>query len=607
MSDGPDESKVRALARKYALQNAVQHGGSANPGAVVGKIMGEAADLRPHSKTIMPWIQDETKQVNGLDPGAQKAELESLDPSLLEKKKKERGHPFKTLPGYDDHDEVVMRFAPNPNGPATLGHSRGMVTMAEYKRIAEEDGKKGTLVLRYDDTDPQVKPPYLPAYDWIAEDYAWLGAEVDRKVLASDRIEEYYKVVEALLDKDAAYVCTCTQEDAKAHRDAGKPCPHRGRDTETQKADWKKMLGGGFGEGEATLRVKTQVDHKDPALRDWVGLRIVETPHPRVGDKFRVWPMLDFESAVEDHLQGVTHIIRGKDLRDSTHRQRFLYDHMGWKYPETLYWGRVRLDEIGRFSSSGMRKDIDAGRFTGWDDPRLPTLRALRRRGIRAEALRAFWVGMGLSEKDVAASLVNLYAENEKLVEPEADRLFFVHDPVTVTVKLPDDHGSWLDEEGALVASTPVHPDHAERGVRTNRVPVADATAKVFLARADVEGRRPGDLVRLKDLGNIRFESVGSGLEDPPQAVWAGDDLDEARKAKAPIVQWVSTAPGSHVETTVLRPEPSDEPDGVRHHGLAEAHITSYKADRIIQFERYGFVRLEEVTDGGVQAVFAHR
>ncbi|MBW3582389.1 MAG: glutamate--tRNA ligase [Euryarchaeota archaeon] len=592
------EQEVRTLARKYALQNAVQHGGKANPGAVVGRIMGGAPEYRAASKEVMPIIHSEVGVVNAMDAVAQKAELEALDPSLLEKKKRERGHPFKTLPRFEEHDTIVMRFAPNPNGPATLGHSRGMVTMSEYKRIAEQAGKKGVLVLRFDDTDPQVKPPYPPAYKWIEEDYGWLGEKPDRVVAASSRNEEYYKVAEALIEKGAAYVCSCPKEKAKEYRDAGKPCPHRERPTGEDKADWARMVAGEMAEGAATLRIKTEVAHKDPAQRDWVGFRIVKTPHPVVGDKYNVWPMLDFESAVEDHLQGVTHIIRGKDLQDSTRRQKYLYQHMGWTYPETLYWGRVQIDEVGKFSSSGMRRDIEAGKYSGWDDPRLPTLRALRRRGIKAEALRAFWVGMGLSEKDVAASLMNLYAESAKILEPTADRYFFVNDPVEVRLEVPD------PEVGELVAKSLVHPDRPERGVRTNRLSVAGGVGRVILSRRDLLELDAGDLVRLKDLGNVRVRSLEL---DDPVVVWEGTELDAARKARAAVVEWLPAAEEATCPMVVLRPEPDESPEGLRHRGRVERAVLEAEPGSVVQFERYGYCRLERVDGGEVLAVYAHR
>ena len=160
-------------------------------------------------------------------------------------------------------------------------------------------------------------------------------------------------------------------------------------------AEEEDMNDGKINQGDAVVRVKTDLDLPNPALRDWPALRIQHAPHPMVGKLYKVWPLLDFQSAVEDHLQGVTHIVRGKDLMDSTRKQTLLYEHFGWKYPETLYWGRVKVHEFGGFSTSGMREDINQGKFDGWDDSRLPTISALRRRGFQSQAIREFWLDLG--------------------------------------------------------------------------------------------------------------------------------------------------------------------------------------------------------------------
>lgn len=595
-----EDEELFALVRRVALENAVRYGGQATAGSVMGGVMGAHAELRAEAARVKPLAERAVAEVNALDAAAQQAALDALGGAAKRAEKKAR-HPFKPLPRFAEHERVVLRFAPNPNGPATLGHSRGMVTMSEYKRLAREAGKDAEVVLRFDDTDPQVKPPYPPAYEWLVEDYEWLYADrpelrPDRVIRASDRVPEYYQVAEALIERDAAYVCSCGKEEAQANRKEGRACPHRDQAAAKNREAWRAMIAGDVGEGAATLRIKTQVDHRDPALRDWVAFRIAKTPHPMVGDRYKVWPMLDFESAVEDHLQGVTHIIRGKDLMDSTRRQVFLYEHMGWKYPETLYWGRVRIDEAGKFSSSGMRRDIAAGVYSGWDDPRLPTLRALRRRGIRATAIRRFWVNMGLSEKDVAASLVNLYAENERLVQDGAPRLFFVPDPTPVAIAVPAEAAP----EGRLAARSPLHPDHPERGVRVNEVPVVDGVARVLVARADLASPGKDGLVRLKDLGNLRLGADGN-------AAWVDAAVETARGARAPIVQWVPDGEDASVPVEILRPEASDRPGGQRHHGRAEPAVRDASPDSVVQFERYGYARIEATGPDGVRAVYAHR
>lgn len=597
-----NEEAVAGKARKLALENAVGHDGKAAPGSVMGGMMAANPDLRSQAKTLKPLVERVVAEVNALEPAAQQEALTRLG-GARKREVKER-HPFKTLPRFEEHERIVLRFAPNPNGPATLGHSRGMVTMAEYKHLARQAGKKAELVLRFDDTDPQVKPPYPPAYHWIMEDYQWLYGDKpdlspDREVRASDRLPEYYKIAEQMMEQGAAYVCACSKEDGQKYRKEGRACPHRERPAAMQKQEWQKMLDGQTGEGGMTLRIKTQVDHRDPALRDWVAMRVVKTPHPMVGDRYKVWPMLDFESAVEDHLQGVTHIIRGKDLMDSTRRQEFLYKHMGWTYPQTLYWGRVRIDEAGSFSSSGMKKAIEEGKFSGWDDPRLPTLRALKRRGIRPEAIQRFWVNMGLSEKDVAASLMNLYAENEKLVEQDAARFFFVPDPERVTFQVPPEHAP----DGVMIGENPVHPDHPERGIRKHRLTLEDGVAQVYVAGPDLEKARQSGHLRLKGLLNLRFTDTNNG----PKAEFAGFSATDHRETGGAIVQWLPAQADASVPLVMLRPEPSDDPGGHRHEGRVERAVLEAKAGALVRFERYGFAALETLSKDGVQAVFAHK
>lgn len=597
-----DEEAVTGKIRKLALENAVGHAGQAAPGSVMGGIMAGNPDLRAHAKTLKPLVERVVAEINALDPARQQEELDQLGGAR--KKEVKQRHPFKTLPRFDEHDRIVLRFAPNPNGPATLGHSRGMVTLAEYKHLAKQAGKQAELVLRFDDTDPQVKPPHPPAYTWIKEDYAWLYKDApelvpDREVRASDRLPEYYTIAETLMEKGAAYICACSKEEGQLFRKEGRACPHRERPAGMQKQEWQKMLAGETGEGGMTLRIKTEVDHRDPALRDWVAMRVVKTPHPMVGDRYKVWPMLDFESAVEDHLQGVTHIIRGKDLMDSTRRQEFLYKHMGWTYPQTLYWGRVRIDGVGSFSSSGMKKAIEEGKFSGWDDPRLPTLRAMRRRGIRPEAIRRFWVGMGLSEKDVAASMMNLYAENEKIVEQDAPRLFFVPDPVGLSFPVPTEHAP----EGVLVGENPVHPDHPERGVRKHELTIHGGKAEVLVAKADLDKAREQGHLRLKGLLNLRFEDKSATAD----AAFSGFSTAEYKETGGAIVQWLPAAQDASVPLVVLRPEESQQPEGVRHEGRAERSVLKAQPGDLVRFERYGFACLERLSDDGVQAVFAHK
>ncbi len=560
--------EIKILIKKYALQNAVKYNKTPQAGAVIGKVMANP-QLRPRAKEITSVVGEVLREIEEMTASSREEELNKLAPELIAELK-EKKEPEKGLPPLDINGPLVMRFAPNPNGPPTIGSSRGIVVNSEYTKKY-----RGKLIIRFDDTDPATKRPMLEAYDWYLDDCEWLGAKPDEVVKASDRIPMYYDVAQELIKRGGAYVCFCEQEVFKALKDAKRPCPHREQGEEKNLEFWKKMISGDYEEQEAVLRIKTDIAHKDPAIRDWVAFRIIKTPHPRpeVGDKYCAWPLLDFEGAVEDHLLGTTLIIRGKDLADSEKRQRYVYKYMGWTYPKTMHWGRVQIHEFGKLSTSGLKKAIAEGVYTGWDDPRVPTIRALRRRGIRPQALRKFMIDLGLGETDISLSLDTLYAENRKIVDPVANRYFFVWDPVE------------LEIEGAepKIAKAPLHP--SKDGMRE----IAAGTT-VLVCRSDVDTLEKGEKLRLKDLYNIRIIS-----KSPPVAKFIGTDMDLVKKEKARIIHWV---PPEGRRVRVL------SPDG-EYTGIGEPGIEK-ELDKVVQFERFGFVRIDKVDDE-IVAYFTHK
>ncbi|HOO53685.1 MAG TPA: glutamate--tRNA ligase [Methanothrix sp.] len=561
---------IREIIEKYALQNAVKYRAAPQVGAVMGKLMGEHPELRARAKEVSPLVASVLSEVARTSPEEWVKRLAEIAPELLaelgEKKEPDKGLP--ALEGAEGG--VVMRFAPNPNGPPTIGSARGIIINSEYvKRYG------GKFFLRFDDTDPVNKRPMLEAYGWYLEDSEWLGAVPDEVVIASDRLPKYYEIARELIRRGGAYVCRCDQASFKALKDAAKPCPHRDQSPEENMALWMEMMNGGLGPGDAVLRVKTEIAHKDPALRDWAAFRIVTADHPRVGEKYRVWPLLDFESGVEDHLLGVTHIIRGKDLMDSERRQRYLYGHMGWEYPTTIHWGRIKIHQFGSFSTSALRRALEAGEYVGWDDARMPTVRALRRRGIRAEALRKFMIDLGVGETDISISMDSVYAENRKIVDPEAKRRFFVKDPVPMEV----------EGEVPEIAKAPFHPT-LNLGFR--EIP---AGSKILVSSDDLKDLKVGGSLRLKDLCNIEITAL-----NPLRARVIGTDPHQAKEMKLRIIHW---APPNGIPVRVMRPDGVDS-------GIGELGIKD-DLGKVVQFERYGFVRIDSVSDDEVVAYFAHR
>ncbi|MEO2208925.1 MAG: glutamate--tRNA ligase, partial [Candidatus Poseidoniia archaeon] len=429
MADAQDwDADTIATVRKYALQNAVEYDGAGQAGSVLGRLLGERADLRGRARDLKELVESEVAAANQLAASegveAARAALAATNPEALQRQKQQKRVGLKELPEAI-RGEVVLRFAPNPNGPLTLGHARGVAINSEYAKMYD-----GKVVLRFDDTDTKVKPPLPEAYDWIEAQYEWLaGRPADIIIRASERMPIYLAHAEQMLSGDFGYVCRCTAADFKQLRDAREVCPCRTRSVEENLADWQAMNDGEIAEGGAVVRVKTDLELPNPALRDWPALRIQHTPHPIVGKAHNVWPLLDFQSAIEDHEQGVTHIVRGKDLMDSTRKQTLLYEHFGWTYPQTLYWGRVKIHEFGGFSTSGMRAAIENGEYSGWDDARLPTLAALRRRGFDAAALRAFWIDLGLTQKDISISMQTIESFNSSEIDARCERRSFVRDP----------------------------------------------------------------------------------------------------------------------------------------------------------------------------------
>ncbi|MBU3968207.1 MAG: glutamate--tRNA ligase [Euryarchaeota archaeon] len=565
----PTTEDIKLIIKKFALQNAVKYDKTPQAGAVMGKVMAQP-ELRSKAKEITVLVNEVLVEIDQMTPEAREEELNKLAPELIAELS-EKKEPEKGLPPLEIDGPLVMRFAPNPNGPPTLGSARGIVVNSEYTKKY-----KGKLIIRFDDTDPATKRPMLEAYTWYLEDCEWLGAKPDEVVIASDRMERYYEVAEQLLTNGGAYVCFCAQETFKALKDAKSECPHRNESVEKNLESWKKMVSGEYKEQEAVLRIKTDITHKDPALRDWVAFRIIKTPHPRpeVLDKYCAWPLLDFEGAVEDHLLGTTLIIRGKDLIDSEKRQKYVYDHMGWTYPRTTHWGRVQIHEFGKLSTSGIKKAIAEGIYTGWDDPRLPTIRAIKRRGILPEALRKFMLDLGLGETDISLSLDTLYAENRKIIDPIANRYFFVWDPVE------------LEIEGAepRIAKAPIHPTRG--GLR--EIP---AGTTVFITGNDADSLKNGERLRLKDLYNIEVTCIS-----PPRAKFIGTDMDLVKKEKARIIHWV---PLDGLKVRVLSPD--REFIGVGERGMER------EVDKVVQFERFGFVRIDSAKGDGIVAYFTHK
>ena len=580
-----ENKELTELIRKAALLNAIQHDGKAQAGPIVGKIIGGKQELKTRVKELSGLISEVVEEVNSLSFEEQKRIVEKQWPEALKKEKVEEEKRLPPLPNVDKYAQVVTRFSPNPDCVLHLGSARAIILSHEYARIY-----KGKFILRFEDTDPKVKKPVLEFYARIREDLNWLGCRIDEEYIQSDRIPIYYEYTEQLLRDGNAYVCTCQPEQFRKKALASKPCSCRNLPAEEHLKRWKRMLEGVYAEGEAVVRVKTDLNHPNPAVRDWPALRVIDTEkslHPRAGSKYRVWPLYNLAAGLDDHLMGITHVIRGKEHLTNMVRQEFMYRHLGWAYPEAIHYGRLKI--TGAFlSKSKIVQGVREGLYKGWDDPRLATFAALRKRGITPDAIKKMIVDVGPKTADVTLSWENLYAYNRKILDPTSDRYFFVSEPIELRVK---------QVPKVFNARLPLHPEKPERGFREYTVtPKGEDDAVTFwIAKKDADAAEVGKVIRLMELFNVKIEDTKAYSAE---ASFASEPYEEARKAKARLIHWILV--GEDVPCQVVMS------DATVNEGIAESACKKLKPNTVIQFERFGFVRVNEVA-AKLTAYYAHK
>jgi glutamyl-tRNA synthetase len=575
--------EIKPLIRKAALLNAVKHGGRAETGAVMGRVLAERPDLKNIVKELASACAQTVREINTLSKSEQKRNVGREWPELLLEEKAEERKKLPPLPNADSYPLIVTRFAPNPDCVLHLGSTRAIVLCHEYARMYD-----GKFILRLEDTDPRLKKPKLEFYDLIADDVLWLGCKWDEKVIQSDRLEIYYECAEKLLGMGGAYVCTCELEDFRALALSSKACPDRELEPSEHLARWEKMLSGEYTEKQALVRVKTDLHHPNPAVRDWPALRIIDTekfPHPRVGSKYRVWPLYNMACGVDDHMLGISHIIRGKEHLTNEVRQRFMYRSLGWRYPETLHYGRLKV--IGaELSKSKIMKLVEEKAVAGFDDPRLATLSALRRRGISPEALREVVMEIGPRPVDASLSWENIYAINRKIIDDKANRFFFLKDPVQLSI-------DGVDRD--YVSTPPLHPDYPDRGRRRLEVKSSNGKAAILIASDDALALSNGKLIRLMELFNVSISSVeGRKFE----ARFISESYEDARKRGTQLIQWLPSE--RNIDVGLLMPT------GTSIEGIGENTLSGASVDAMVQLVRIGFARIDQTSKDKVQAIYAH-
>ncbi|MBI2530286.1 MAG: glutamate--tRNA ligase [Candidatus Diapherotrites archaeon] len=570
-----ESADLEGLIYKYAIKNAFLHSGKADVGAVVGKVIALQKEAEVDLKKIVPKIQGIVKGINSMPFAEIEEEYKKFEEAGYELKPKEKKIGLPDLEWMQSGKEsVVARFAPNPNGPMHFGHAR-----ACYMSYAFAEKYAGKFILRFDDTDPKIKKPVAEAYKAFERDVEWLNGSAPNEIIyASDRLDLYYDYMRRLIEKDGAYICNCASEKWRGLIRKGKGCKCRAENKKEQMKKFKKMLAHESREGEAVIRIKTDLAHKDPSTRDWWIAKIVDKPeHPRVSGKY-LWPSYNFASAIDDHELGITLIIRGQQHAQNETKQKFLYEYFKWKYPHAITYGLLKLSETV-LSKSKIKAKIEEGEFSGFDDPRVGTLENLRRRGITAEAIREILIDIGVKPNDITVSEDALYDANRNVIDANADRIIFISEPVLIDVQFAQ----------GIDAKLPRHPDASERGEKVYHL--NEGMQRFIIEKGDAEKLKTGETIRLKHAYNVRIVKKDS------MQIFA--EFVSASKIDAPLIPWLLEEESIGIEVLM--------PDAKIVYGSAEAELLKYDVGSILQLERLGYARLDAREGNSARLWFAHK
>ena len=564
------------LIRKHALVNAVKHEGKADAKAVMSRIMADAPAARKKVSEVREIVNKTVLEVNAMSPETQREIVEKIAPELLVETKRTEKKELPPLPAAVE-GKVVTRLPPEPNGYIHLGNAMSFFFNYLYARRYH-----GTLWLRFEDTNP--KKEKTDYYSKIKDDIQWLGIKWDKEKSNSDDMEIFYDFAKKLLVQKKAYICSCSLKKTRENRAAGKTCEHRDNTPERNLELWSQMLSNKFKEGEVVWRVKGDMESTNYVMRDPTLFRIVDTPHALKGTKYVVWPTYDFAVSIEDSICGVTHVLRSNEFALRGELQHYIRNLVGLRGPIIIEYSRFNFEGTPT-GKRLIRPLIEDGVVSGWDDIRLSTIRGVRRRGIVPKTIEEFAIQIGISQSQPVFSWDLLLSLNRKILDPIAKRYFFVDNPVKVTV----------EDAPKLVVKLEHHPEKklGYREVKTGNT--------FYIPRKDVPD--VNTTIRLKDLYNVKITGVS---DNEVKSRFAGRDLVEGTSK----VQWTTE---ENIPIEVQVPDLIFVADKINKNsltivrGYGENACRELKVDEHVQFERFGFCRIDQKKKDKIIACFTHR
>jgi len=559
-------SQLQEIITIAALENALKFKGTASQGAIIGKLMSVDSTIKQRMKEVSPIIAEILSEVNALSPDKQKELLLSLNPEFekeqIAKKQAHKEH-RNELPELKNAivGAVVTRLAPEPSKYNHLGHAVSF--LLNYMYAIKYNGK---CIMRFDDTNPdKSKQEFVDAMQ--ADVLEYLGIKVDKIVFASEYQDDLIARAEQLIREGKAYTSNQEQTDMALYRREMRNHSDRDKPIAVVQSEWAQMKTG----AEFVLRLKIDMQHKNAVMRDPVIFRVVTDSHYRVGEKYKVWPMYDFECAILEGVLGVTHVLRGSEFETRIELQDYIRELYELPNPTVKQYARVNVQESDvKATTKGreIRELIASGEYIGWDDPRLVTLRALKRRGIVKEAYYELAKVVGMSKTNSYLDFSVIASINRKLLDESAKRFFCVIDPVEIV----------LDTAPSRKLELKMHP-HLDLGTR-----VFNTTKEYILERTDADAIIDGEHIRLMDnLNFVNNEFVSESHHD-----FLGKKLIHflVKDETVPI--------------TVRMP------DNIIFEGLAEKSIQTLEVGEVIQFQRFGFCRLDEIKGGTYNFWYTH-
>ena len=551
MVDFMDEN-LKIAIKKYALQNALKYKGKADIGAAIGKVLAENPELKKRAKDISKEVAKTVNEINKLSLEKQEKMLQEMAPELLEKKEIKAKDIFEFL-GVREGQKVVTAFPPEPSKYPHIGHAKAITMNYELAKRYN-----GTFYLRFEDTNPELAEEGF--YKIHLENYVWLGIKPDKIEYASDFMDEFYKYAEKLINDNHAYVCSCSQETMKENRKNGVECNCRFTHPDKNLELWQQMSNARA--GKYVLRIKGHMQSPNTALRDPVIFRIVDMPHPRKKKKYRLWPNYDFESAIMDSIEGITHRLRSKEFELRNELQRLIQTMAGFRETKIYEFARFNLEGV---ESSGriIREKVKKKELIGWDDPSLTTLVALRRRGFLPEAIKEFVLSTGLTKTEAVLTWDDLIVHNRRLLDSKCNRYFFVENPKEIKIENAPEQ----------IAELKMHPEFAERGSR--KFKTKDG---FYVAEKDLKDFKEEKLIRLMDC--LNFKKMKNKL------VFDSLEYEKYKKYGDKIIHWLPVQKDL-VKVEILMPNKEIKK------GLAEPIARKLEVNDILQFVRFGFCRLD--------------